>query len=196
MMHSDANQSATGRHSLARAALRRSGRPSVSLDPLAGGGFPNFLNVGEVSGPPRCEFRCNKVVSGEKEHLQAALRVDDSLEAAFPCRVKINSRNVATNINGDRLPSEGDKAAPVSKVFHADIFNGSTEGGKRGIDRLGVGWVCFYKQVQILRGAGLGVERYGIASDDKVFNAVGVEGGQEVLEVLVHPGLCLSGRRR
>jgi hypothetical protein len=102
------------------------------------------------------------------------LRVNDSLDAAFPCRVKINSRNVAMNINGDRLLSEADKAAPVSKVFHADVLNGSTEGSKRRVDRLGVGRVRFYKKVQILGGAGLRVERYGIASDDKVFNAVGV----------------------
>ena len=81
------------------------------------------------------------------------------------------------NINGDGLASEADKAASVGKVLNAEIFNGGAEGGERGIDCFGVGRVRFYKQVQILGGAGLRVEGYGLASDDKVFNAVGVEGG-------------------
>ena len=98
------------------------------------------------------------------------------------------------NINRKRIASEADEAAGVGKVFDTDIFNGSAKGGERRVHRLGVGRIRFYEYVQILGGAGLGVKRDGITTDDKVLNAVGVEGGQEVLEVLVHPGPYLSAR--
>jgi hypothetical protein len=44
--------------------------------------------------------------------------------------------------------------------------------------------------------AGLRVERYSVATDHEIFNAVGVEDGQEFFEVWVHPGTRPSSHKR
>jgi hypothetical protein len=52
---------------------------------------------------------------------------------------------------------------------------------------LRVGKIRFYEQVNVLRRAGLRMKDNGIAPHDEVFNAMGMEGGQKVFVVLVHP---------
>jgi hypothetical protein len=47
--------------------------------------------------------------------------------------------------------------------------------------------VCFYEKVDVLGEAGLGVKDDGVPTDNQVFNAMGMEGGQMVFVVLVHP---------
>ena len=65
--------------------------------------------------------------------------------------------------------------------------SGYAETGKRGIGRLRVFRVCFYEKVHVLRKAGLRVIDNREAANNEVFNAMGMEGGQKVFVVLVHP---------
>jgi hypothetical protein len=103
----------------------------------------DVLNIGEVACPPRSKFRGDKIVLRNKEHLEAAFRVNDASNAPFPCRVKIDARNIGQNINRARVVSEAKKAAAVGKILPADILERCAKPGKRRICRLRVGRVAF-----------------------------------------------------
>ena len=101
----------------------------------AAGGFPKFLNVGKVAGSARCEFRGNQVVSGDKEHLEATLRVEDGLDTPLPCLVKINPWYVGMNINRERLASKANEAAVVGKVAYLQRQRQSRQAQHRPLGR-------------------------------------------------------------
>jgi hypothetical protein len=67
---------------------------------------------------------------------------------------------------------------------------------KCGVRGSGILWIGFDEDVEIFSGARLGVEGNGVASDDEVLNAVGVEGPQQFFEVGEHPAELLSWRKR
>ncbi|MGA2433643.1 MAG: hypothetical protein ABSG25_00005, partial [Bryobacteraceae bacterium] len=54
-------------------------------------------------------------------------RVDDSLYAPFPGRVKIDPVNTGENIDRGRLASEPDKLTRIGEVVHAYIRDRSAE---------------------------------------------------------------------
>ena len=121
---------------------------------------------------------------------------DDAFNAPFPCAVKINAVDAGKNINRARLPAETYEVAGLREVFDPDIIEWRTKAGQRRKRGSRVGCVCFNEQVDILGGAGLRMKRDSLAAHNKIFNAVGVEGRQEVFEVLEHqsPSPDLSWR--
>ena len=62
-----------------------------------------------------------------------------------------------------------------------------SEFGEGSIGRLRVYRVCLNENVHVPRKARLRVKDDSITSDDEVLNAMGMEGGQKVFVVLVHP---------
>ena len=59
-------------------------------------------------------------------------------------------------------------------------------GGRRTLSPLGVGRVGSYEKVDVLGKAGLHMQDDGVTSDNEIFNAMGMEGGQKVFVVSVH----------
>src|ERR1017187_3427312 len=87
-----------------------------------------------------------------------------------------------------------EKLAPLCEILRSESFHWRAEFRQSGIDRLRVVGGGLNQQIDIFRGARLRVERYGVAPHDKVLNAMGVEDGQEFVEVLEHRGPCPSLR--
>ena len=88
-----------------------------------------------------------------------------------------------------RIASKTKETAALREVFRADASERCAEIGEGGIRRLRVREVGFDEKVDVLRKAGLSVKDDGVSSDDEVFNTMGMEGGQKVFVVLVHPAL-------
>jgi hypothetical protein len=64
--------------------------------------------------------------------------------------------------------------------------------GKSIIRGLRIREVGFYKDVDVLREARLRVKNDCVTSNNQISNAMGMEGGQKVFVVLVHPALFSS----
>ncbi|SPE37432.1 hypothetical protein SBA3_2640010 [Candidatus Sulfopaludibacter sp. SbA3] len=117
---------------------------------------------------------------------------------AFPCGVKIHSRKIGQDINASRIASEAKEAAALGKLLRTDVLQRRTKLGKRRIHRSRVGRIRFYEHLDVIREAGLRVEDDSVTADDQVSNTMGMEGGQKVFVVLVHPApspnLLVRGR--
>ena len=94
---------------------------------------------------------------------------------------------VGKNIEAFRVTSKTKEAVAVGEIFRADALERCAELGKRGIGRFRVFRVRFYEKVHVLRKARLRVIDNREAAHNEVFNAMGMEGGQKVFVVLVHP---------
>jgi hypothetical protein len=101
----------------------------------------------------------------------------------------VNPLGVQENIEASRIASKTKEAAPIGKFLRADAFERCAKRGKRRIGRLCVRHVCFYENVDVLRKAGLRVKNDSVTANNQVSNAMGMEGGQKVFVVLVHPVL-------
>ena len=94
---------------------------------------------------------------------------------------------------------------PIRKKFFRSVkssgvntFQWCAKVGNRGIGRFRIGRGSANEKVQILRKPGLCVVDNREANNYQVFNAMGVEGGQKVFVVFVHPVLSsnLSARKQ
>src|ERR1035441_10235689 len=101
----------------------------------------------------------------------------------------VNPLGVQENIEASRIASKTKEAAPIGEFLRADAFERCAKRGKRRIGRLCVRHVCFYENVDVLRKAGLRVKNDSVTANNQVSNAMGMEGGQKVFVVLVHPVL-------
>jgi hypothetical protein len=137
----------------------------------------------------RSKFGGDQIVLRNKERRKARLRVKHAFNPAFPCGVKINARQVGENIEASRIASKTKEAAAIGEFFRANAFERCAKRGKRGIGCLCVRRVCFYEKVDVLRKAGLRVKDDSVTANNQVSNAMGMEGGQKVFVVLVHPAL-------
>jgi hypothetical protein len=78
----------------------------------------------------------------------------------------------------------------LDAIREASIFSPTcAKRGKRGIGCLCVRQVCLYEKVDVLRKAGLRVKNDSVTANNQIPNAMGMEGGQKVFVVLVHPVL-------
>ena len=83
------------------------------------------------------------------------------------------------------------KTVAVGEILRANALELGTKLGKGGLRRARIGGVRSYEEIDVLRKAGLRMQDDGAASDNEVFNAMGMEGGQKVFVVLVQWALLL-----
>jgi hypothetical protein len=173
---------------LARAARFRFRRLSFcALRALAFRGFLNGAHVCKVLRTARSKLRGDKIVLRNKERLEAALRVNRAFDPPLPCCVKINARKVGENIEASWIAPKTKEAVAVCKFLRTNALERYAEFGQRRIRRLRVHRVCFYEKIDVVRKAGLRVKDHGVTTNNEVSNAMGMEGGQKVFVVLVHP---------
>jgi hypothetical protein len=110
----------------------------------------DVLNIGEVACPSRSEFRGDKIVLRNKERLEAGFRVNHGFNPSFPCRVKIDARDVGKNIKAARITSKTKETAARCEVFRANALERCAELSERGIRRLRVSGVCLYEKVDVM----------------------------------------------
>ncbi len=106
---------------------------------------------------------------------------------AFPCRLEIDTRKVGENIEASRIASETKEAAAVREFLRANAFKRGAELGKRRVGCLRVRRVCFYEKIDVPGKTWLRMKDDGVTANNQVSNAMGMEGGQKVFVVLVHP---------
>ena len=75
-------------------------------------------------------------------------RIDDGIHTTRPGFIEIHTIDAGEDFDGNRLPAEADEFTRILQMPQVEIF--------------GRTW--------------LGMERDGIATDDQIFNVVGVEG--------------------
>jgi hypothetical protein len=117
----------------------------------------------------------------------SATRVNDILNASLPCRIKINAGDRRENVNANRLAAHAKKGALFREVGGGQSLERRPELRQGFENRLGVVRVRFHQNIEVLGCPRLGVNRDGVCPNDKVFNAVRVQNGQEFFEVWVHP---------
>jgi hypothetical protein len=127
------------------------------------GRLADVLSIGKVAGSTGCELRCNQVVSGNEERLEAGFWVNHTFNPTFPCGVKVDAGDVGKNIETVRITPKAKETAAVCEVFRANALERRAELGERGIGRLRVNRVCFYEKVYVLRKAGLCVKDNGVS---------------------------------
>src|SRR5664279_4209716 len=69
-------------------------------------GLANRINVGEILWSARCNFSGDQVLAGDEVRLQSTRRINDALDPALPCGVKIHGRDVGKNIEAARIMSK------------------------------------------------------------------------------------------
>jgi hypothetical protein len=84
--------------------------------------------------------------------------------------------------------SETEEAAALGEIFRPNALERRPERGQRGLGRLRVGGVRFYEKVHVFCIAGLRVIDNRVCPNYEISNSMGMEGGQKVFVVLVHPG--------
>lgn len=145
----------------------------------------DFVDVREIARASRCQFGLNEVLSGYEVRRLAGFRTNNCFNAPFPCGIKIDPRNRRRNIETVWLPPKTKKAFAVLKVLRANASERGAELGERPTDRLRVLGIRFDEKVHVLCEARLRVIDHCEAPDDKVPNAMGLEGGQKVFAILV-----------
>lgn len=127
-----------------------------------------------------------RFIGGYEIGVQARGRINHGLNTPFPCGVKVNA-GVATRISkplGSRPKRK--KNIRVREIFRADALQRCAELGERRMCGLRVVRVRLDEQVHVLRKARLRVIDHREAAHNEVLNAMGLEGRQKVLVVLVH----------
>ena len=137
--------------------------------------------------PARSKLGGDQIVLGNKKGFQAARGVQCAFNPAFPCDLKINTRKVGENIEASRIASKTKEAAAVCKFLRTDAFKRGAELDKGRLGCLRVYQVCFYEKIDVLGKTRLRVKGDGVTANNQVSNAMGMEGGQKVFVVLVHP---------
>src|SRR5674476_62881 len=120
--------SRTARFRFRRGALGRSARRRCA----------KCRYIRNVLRPSRCGLRGHEVTAGNKTRLEAARRIDDALNALFPCAVKINAVDLRQDIHGNRLPAHAEKLAALCEIFARESFHWRAEFRQSRIDCLGV----------------------------------------------------------
>ena len=154
---------------------------------MAFGGLADCVNIGEVLRAPGGQLCGDEVGTGNEKRLEAGIRVDHIFNPAFPCDLKINTRKVGENIEASRIASKTKEAAAVCKFLRTDAFKRGAELDKGRLGCLRVYQVCFYEKIDVLGKTRLRVKGDGVTANNQVSNAMGMEGGQKVFVVLVHP---------
>jgi hypothetical protein len=99
--------------------------------------------------------------------------------------IEIHAGNFGKNIEAFRVASKPKEVVAVGEVGGQNSLERRAELGKGRIDCRGVGSVRLYEKVKVFREPGLRVINNREASDNQIFNAMGVEGGTK--------GLCNLG---
>lgn len=116
-------------------------------------------------------------------------RPDAIFEAirSLPCCIEINTRDMRQNIDTPSLRSETEETTPIREVLWANASQRHAKLGERRMGRVCVSRVGLYEEVDVFGEAGLGMEDDRETADYQVLNAMGMEGGQKVFVILVHP---------
>lgn len=118
--------------------------------------------------------------------------VNNPFNPSFPCRIEINTRDMRQNIDTPWLLTETEETTPIREVLWANASQRHAKLGERRIGRVCVSRVGLYEEVDVFGEAGLGMEDDRETADDQVLNAMGMEGGQKVFVILVHPAASLN----
>src|SRR5712691_4397970 len=135
----------------------------------------------------RRDLRGHEVGQGNKVRREAGCRIDDALNALFPSLVKINAVDLRQDVHRNRVAAQAEKLATLAEIAGGESLHWCAELHQGRIDRFRVLGIRLNQKVDVFRDAGLRVERNSVAPHDEVFNAEGVEDGQEFFEVWVHP---------
>ncbi len=169
--------------------------------------FREFLRVAGVGSLPPCEWRprprCPAVgpppvspleIAGRNEiRFQAARWVDHAFNAAFPCRVIIDTEDVGKNIEAFRVTSKRKKLLRPAKSSGRMPSSGAPNSASAAYVDCALAGSAFMK---VLRKARLRVKMTAKPSHNEVFNPIGRR--LKVFVVLIHPARSptLSVRRR
>ena len=113
--------------------------------------------------------------------------VKHAFDPPFPCSVEIDSWNIGKHFNSAGVVSDAKKAAAIGEILRTDVLERRAKCGQRCVRGLCVGRVRFNEQINVLFRARLGVKDDRVAPYNEIFNAMGMECGQKVFVILVHP---------
>jgi hypothetical protein len=100
--------------------------------------------------------------------------------------VKLNTFDRREYLDHDWRMTHAKESLAVKKVLGGQFFKRRTESSQRRINRIGVLGIRPDKEVEVFGRPGLRVKGHRVAAHDQVFNFVGVEDGQEFVEVGIH----------
>jgi hypothetical protein len=113
--------------------------------------------------------------------------IDHAFYSVPPCVVEVYSWQFGKYVETSWIAPEAKKSGAVRKLVRMNTLEGRAERSEGCVYRLRVGGIGLYEDVNIPRIAGLGLKNDGVTADNEVFNAMGMEGGQKVFVILVHP---------
>ena len=96
----------------------------------------NGAHVGKVLRSAGSKLSGDQIVPGNKECLEAALRVNHAFYPAFPGGFKIHAWKIGENVEASRIAPETKEAARFGKLLRADVLERCAELGQRIIRRL------------------------------------------------------------
>jgi hypothetical protein len=88
------------------------------------------------------------------------------------------------NVDHLRRGAPSKERARIDEIFRLEVCKRRAEFRRRRVDRFRILSVRLHEEIEVFGSSGLRVNGDGVAADDKVFNAVLVERGQEFFEVL------------
>jgi hypothetical protein len=91
------------------------------------------------------------------------------------------------DIKAFRVASKTEETSRDSEIVRAYVLQCRAKIGESGIGRSGVARIGFYKKIEVFGKTRLRMKDDGVTAHDEVFNSMGMEGGQKVFVVLVHP---------
>lgn len=113
-----------------------------------------------------------------------------------PRIVKAHSVDRGQDVHRYWRMTKPDRFRRVREISDRNPFKGCAKGNQSIPDGLRVLRIRSDENIEVFGRAGLRVQRYRVASDDQVLNAVGVEGPQQFSEVWEHPAGLLSWHRQ
>ena len=147
----------------------------------------NGADVRKVLRSAGSKLSGDEIVLRNKERLKAGRRINHPFNPTLPCTVKINAGEIGENIETSRVASKTKEAVSIFEFLWTNALNRHSKLCKSGICRLSISGVRFYEEIEVLCKSGLRVKDYRVTANDQVPNAMGMEGGQKVFVVLVHP---------
>lgn len=107
------------------------GHPNLAVPCFSG--LAHSLGIRDVLGPSRSQLRGDEIGSGNKVDLEAALGINDSLDAPLPRRVKIDSGNLRKKIEAVGVVSEAKETAALREILRSNPVKLRSELGERRV---------------------------------------------------------------
>jgi hypothetical protein len=146
---------------------------------LASDSYRIIHYVGEILPSAGGALCCKQVLTRNEVRPQTGFLVENVLNPARPCGVKLNARNCREDVDADRLAAHAEERAGFLKVGGGQTLQRRAEFSQGRENRPCVFRIGLHQDVEVFGGAGLRMDRYGIGANDKVLSAVRVQNGQE-----------------